>query len=60
MTTAALLTESVSLGLAYSCRGLVRPGGKHGGTQAGMVLEKELRVLHLDPQVEVDCVPHWM
>jgi hypothetical protein len=33
---------------------------KLGGTQAGMVLEKELRVLHLDPQVEVDCVPHWM
>ena len=45
MTTAALLTESVSLGLAYSCRGLVRPGGKHGGTQADMMLEKGLGLL---------------
>ena len=35
-------------------------GGKHGGMQADMVLEKELRVLHLDPQVaKGDCVPHW-
>ena len=33
-------------------------GGKHGGIQAGMVLE-ELRALHLNPQAEGDCVPHW-
>ena len=27
---------------------------------ADMVLEKELRVLHLDPQAaEGDCVSHW-
>ncbi|MGE9804592.1 hypothetical protein ACQP3L_28820, partial [Escherichia coli] len=26
--------------------------------QADMVLEKKLRVLHLDPQ-EVNLVPHW-
>jgi hypothetical protein len=36
-------------------------GGKHGGTQAGMVLEKELTVLRLDPQAaEGYCVPHWV
>jgi len=35
--------------LAYSFRGSVHyHGGKHGGVQADMVLEKELRVLHLD------------
>jgi hypothetical protein len=29
------------------------------GMQADMVLEKELRVLHLDPQAaEGNCVPH--
>jgi hypothetical protein len=27
--------------------------------QADMVLEKEVRVLHLDPKAEGDCVPHW-
>jgi hypothetical protein len=32
----------------------------HGGVQADMVLEKELRVLHLDSQAaEGDCVPYW-
>jgi hypothetical protein len=31
-------------------RGLVHSGRKHGGMQADMVLEKKLRVLHLDPQ----------
>ena len=37
--------------LAYSFSGLVHyhHGGKHGSIQADMVLEKELRVLHLDP-----------
>jgi hypothetical protein len=34
-------------------------GEKHGSVQADVVLEKELRVLHLDPQAaEGDCVPH--
>jgi hypothetical protein len=33
--------------------------GKHGGVQAATVLEKELRVLHLDPKTaEGDCVPY--
>ena len=30
---------------------------KHGSMQTTMVLEKELRVLHLDPQATEDCVP---
>ena len=44
--------NNISLGLAYSFRGSVyyHHGGKHGSMQADMVLEKELRVLHLDPQ----------
>ena len=38
--------------LAYSFRGLIyyHHGEKHGSVQADMVLEKELRVLYLDPQ----------
>lgn len=38
--------------LVHSSRRLAhhRREDKHGGTQASMVLEKELRVLHLDPQ----------
>ena len=45
--------------LANSFRNLVRyyHGGKRGGMQAAMVLEKELRVLQLDRQAEEgDCV----
>ena len=40
------------MGLAYSFRGSVHyhHGRKHGSIQADMVLEKELRVLHLDLQ----------
>ena len=47
-----LVKESISLELAYSFRGLVHyhHGRKHGSIQAGMVLEKELEVLHLDPE----------
>lgn len=46
-----LLKENISLRLAYIVRGLVyHHGGKHGSTQAVMVLEKEPRVLHLDQQ----------
>jgi hypothetical protein len=44
MTT--LMKGSISLGLAYSSEGLYRHNRKHGGTQADMVLERELRVLH--------------
>jgi hypothetical protein len=47
------------LGLAYSFRDSVRyhHDGKHGGIQADVVLEKELRVLDL--QAAGDCEPHW-
>ena len=47
MTTATLIKENISLGLAYSFRGLVRycHGGKHHSMQADMVLERELRGL---------------
>jgi hypothetical protein len=50
MITAALVKENIELGLAYSFRGLVHypHGGKHGSIQADMVMEKELRGLHLD------------
>ena len=38
--------------LAYGFRGFVHyhHGGKHGSMQVDMVLGKELRVLHPDPQ----------
>jgi hypothetical protein len=38
------------LGLAYSFRGSVHYGRKHGSLKADMVLERELIVLHLDLQ----------
>jgi hypothetical protein len=49
-TRTALIKDNVSLGLAYSFRGLVycHHNGKHGSMQTDMVLEKELRVLYLD------------
>jgi hypothetical protein len=42
MTMATLIKEKISPGLAESFRGLVHycHGGKHGGTQADMVLER--------------------
>ena len=45
---------NISLGLAYRFRGSVHyhHGGKHGSIQADMMLEKELRVVHLDWQTE--------
>jgi hypothetical protein len=60
----ASLKKDISLGLAYSFRDSVyhHHGGKQGSIQAGMVLEKELRVLHL-PSSETaagECVPHWV
>jgi hypothetical protein len=41
MTTATHIKENVKLGLAYSFRDSVyyHHGGKHGDTQAGMMLE---------------------
>ena len=61
MTKATLLKENISLGLAYSFRGSVHylHGGKHSSMLTDTMLEKELRVLHLDPQAaKGDCVPH--
>ena len=57
MTTATLIKEDIPLGLAYSFRGLVHYlyGRKHGSLQADIVLEKELRVLHLDLQAAEHC-----
>jgi hypothetical protein len=50
MTKATLIKANILLGLAYSFRGLIHYhlSRKHGGIQADIVLEKELRVLHLD------------
>jgi hypothetical protein len=60
MTTATLMKANVSLELAYRFRGLVyyHHSRKHGSIQADMVLEKELRVLHLDSKAtRRDCGP---
>jgi hypothetical protein len=62
MTEATLIKYNISLGLAYSFRGSVHDhhGSEHGGKQTDMVLQKEVRVLHLDCKVaEGDGVPHW-
>ena len=51
MTMAILIREKFPLGLPSrynTFRGLVHY--LQGGVQAGVVLEKELRVLYLDPQ----------
>jgi hypothetical protein len=61
MTMATLIKENISVG-TYNFRSLVHyhHGRKHGSKQADVVLEKELRVLHLDLQaVDGDCIPHW-
>ena len=51
-STMATLKESIYLGLAYNFRGLVhyQQGRKPSDILAVMVLEKELRVLHLELQ----------
>lgn len=55
MTTTTLIKKTVEVG-AYRFRGLVSySGGKHGSMQADMVLEKELRGLHLDLQAADGC-----
>jgi hypothetical protein len=48
--TKVTLRKNISLGLPYRFRGSVHycQGRKHGSIEADMVLEKELRVLHLD------------
>ena len=48
MTMATLTQENSALGLPYRFKGLVLY--HHGRTEADMVLEKELRVRHLDWQ----------
>jgi len=47
---ATLVKENISLGLAYRFGSLVHHchGGKHGSVQADLVLEEELRYIHLD------------
>jgi hypothetical protein len=62
MYTASLTKENISLGLVYRFRGIVNyhHGRKHGGMQANMVLEKELKILHLDSQVAGDCMLYWV
>jgi hypothetical protein len=47
------------LGLAYNFRGSVDycHDRKHGSMQADMVLEEELRALHLDPQEQEETAP---
>lgn len=49
---ATLIKGNISLQLAFSVKGLVLycHGGKHGSTQAHMLMAKELRVQHLDWQ----------
>ena len=49
MTLAILIKENIYLGLAYRFRASVHyhHGGKHGSMQADMMLERELKVLHL-------------
>ena len=52
--------DNISVGLVYRFRvlGHYCRGRKRGGTPAHMVLEKELRVLHVDPQAaDGDCAP---
>ena len=60
MTKTTHTKENISLELASRFRGSVYyHGGEHGSMQADMVLEKALRVLHLDPrQPGGDCVFH--
>ena len=47
---ATLIKENIELRLAYSVRGSVYyyHGWKHGSMKADMMVEKDLRVLHLD------------
>ena len=62
MTTATLMKGNIYLGLARTQRfGPFSSWQETGSMQAKMALDKELRVLHLDPQeAEGDCVPHWV
>jgi hypothetical protein len=59
MTKATLIKDSIELGLIYRFRGSAHchHGRKHGFMQVDMALERELRVLYLDPTaVRRDCL----
>ena len=73
MTKVTFINDNISLELACSFHGSVHyhHGRKHGGKQADKVLEKELRVLHLDLKVarrrlfstdsqEETLIPNWV
>lgn len=62
MTMITLYKGNLLVGAGLQFQSLVHCHcGKHGSTQANMVLEKELRVLHLIPrQLGGDCMPHWV
>lgn len=56
--------KDIFLGLVYSLMDLVYYCycGKHGRAQMDVVLERELRVLYLNPQAArtpPGCVSHW-
>ena len=57
MTMATLIKENHFIGAGLQSRGSVHyhHGRRHGGMQADMVLEKKLRVLHLDLKKETVC-----
>lgn len=58
MTMVTLIKENIQLELAYSFGSLVHyhSGGKHGGVQIDMVLEKELRAPYVGQKAaEGDC-----
>ena len=51
MTIAILIKKKKLIGKAYVFRGsVIIIMVQQGGVQADMVMEKELRVIHLDPQ----------
>jgi hypothetical protein len=51
MTVATLIRKHLTgSGLQFRSSVHYHHGSRHGGTQADMVLEKELRVLHLGQQ----------
>lgn len=51
--------QFIGAGLHFQGSDHSHHGGKHDGVQAGLVLEKELGVLHLNPQAAGDCVLPW-
>ena len=61
MTMATLIKDNIYLELAYSFRSSVHYGEEHGSIQADMVLEKEVKALHLDPKAARGnlSILHW-